>query len=192
MWQELILQRRLQRALWCGRGVCPTVRNRWALLRDELITHAYEPELARAVEGITHRQHNVFGYPNEERGLWLELEGNGNRRYYEKEKAGVVYFVGCKSSFLISSHQQALVVLKGLVTEGLDFAVLGPREWCCGLPLKRPGRNEEFENCRQHNLREIQKLGAEKIIFNCPACYSMWQQEYQPEGVELIYRESSN
>ncbi|MDI6792954.1 MAG: hypothetical protein QME81_08830, partial [bacterium] len=37
---------------------------------------------------------------------------------------------------------------------------------------------------------EVRKLGAGKIIFNCSSCYSMWQQEYQPEGIDLIYRES--
>ncbi|MEW5768033.1 MAG: radical SAM protein [bacterium] len=168
MWQELILQRRLQKALWCGRGACLTVRNRWRLLLDELINHTYEPEAARTVEAITHHEHNLFGYPNEERGLWLELEGNSNRQYYEREKAEVVYFVGCQSSFLISSHQQALGVLKELADEGVDFAVLGSREWCCGMPFKRLEMNEEFESYRQHNLREVGKIGAEEDHLQLP------------------------
>jgi len=187
MRQELILQRNLQKALWCGRGACPTIHEKWERLRDEVIAHSRDKEVSRGVVEITHYQHNLFGYPNEERGLWLEFEGNGNQHYYEKEKAEAVYFVGCKTSFLISAHQQALGVLKELVDNGIDFAVLGPREWCCGMPLKRLGMNEEFQNCRQHNLAEIQKLEAKMIIFSCPLCHSMWQKEYMIDGIEISF-----
>ncbi|MEK7812199.1 MAG: (Fe-S)-binding protein [Candidatus Desantisbacteria bacterium] len=193
MRQELILYHKLQRVLWCGKGICPTIHARWEGLRDEIIAHTREPEVARTVEAIMHQQHNLFGYPNEERGLWLEFEGNGMRQYYEKKRSEVVYFVGCKTSFLISQHQQALGVLKELASKGVDFAVLGPREWCCGMPLQRLGMKEEFERHRQHNLQEIEKLGAEKIIFSCSACYSMWLEAYQLKGIELnlvtVYRE---
>jgi len=190
MRQELILQRKLQKVLWCGKKLCPTIHERWERLRNEIITHTCEPEIAEAVEAITHRQHNLFGYPNEERGLWLEFEGNGMRRYCEKEKAEVVYFVGCKTSFLISLHQQAIKLLRELEDQGIDFTILGKREWCCGLVLKRLGLQEEFDACRHHNLEEIQRLGVTQIILTCPSCYSAWQEEYKPKGVELVYRES--
>lgn len=186
MRQELIEQHRLQKALWCGKGACPSIHDRWAGLRDEIITHTKEKKVAEVVKEITHRQHNPFSYPNEERCLWLELEGNGNRKYYEKEKADVVYFVGCKTSFVISQHHQALDVLKDLKETKTDFAILGHREWCCGMPLKKIGMDEEFEDCIQHNLRQIRRLGAKQVIFSCPSCYATWQQEYQPEGIELI------
>lgn len=192
MHQEVILQHKLQKALWCGKGGCPTIHERWAGLRDKIINQVYNIELLNTVKEIMHSQHNLFGYPNEERGLWLEFEGNGMKQYYEKEKAEVVYFVGCKTSFLISQHQQAVNVVKELQKAKVDFAVLGSREWCCGMLLKKLGMNKEFRICRQHNLQEIQKLGAKKVIYSCPSCYSFWQQEYQPDGIELVYKVSNN
>ena len=190
MRQELILYHKLQRVLWCGKGICPTIHARWEGLRDEIIAHTREPEVARTVEAIMHQQHNLFGYPNEERGLWLEFEGNGMRQYYEKKRSEVVYFVGCKTSFLIPMHHQASAIVKGLKQERVDFALLGNREWCCGIILKRLGLQEEFEACKQHNLEEIRKLGVTQVIFSCHSCYSAWQEEYGTEGVEFVYRGS--
>lgn len=192
MRQEVILQHKLQKALWCGKGGCPTIHERWVGLRDEVITHSKKSEVLSAVEQIMHFQHNLFGYPNEERGLWLEFEGDGMRQYYEKEKAEVVYFVGCKTSFLISQHQQAVNVVKGLQKAKVDFAVLGSREWCCGMPLKKLGMNKEFRICKEHNLLQIQNLQAKEVIYTCPSCYFFWQQEYQPAGIELVYKVSRN
>jgi Fe-S oxidoreductase len=148
--------------------------------------HAHGTKVSTVVGKIMHQQHNLFGYPNEERGLWLELEGNGNQQYLEKTKADTLYFVGCKASFLIASHQHALNILKELEQSKVDFAILGPREWCCGMPLKRLGLNKEFERCKEHNLKELKDMEAKKIIFGCESCYSTWKRGYHPEGIELI------
>lgn len=191
MMQEIMLQRKLQKAIWCGKGSCATIHERWDGLRNEIIKKS-QPEITEMVKAITYGQHNIFGYPNEERGLWLEIKGNKNRQYYQKKKADILYFVGCKTSFLIPEHLHALSVLNELTDKGVNFAVLGDSEWCCGMPLKRLGMNEEFESCRQHNLHEIQKLEAKQVIFNCYSCYSVWQKEYRLERVEMIYRETNN
>lgn len=192
MRQEIILQHKLQKTLWCGKRGCPTIYERWVGLRDEIITHLYDIEVLKLFKEITHNQHNLFGYPNEERGLWLEFEGNERREYYEKEKAEIVYFVGCKTSFLICAQQQAVNLLKELKYLKVDFAILGAREWCCGMPFKKLGMEEEFERCKQHNLQEIQKLEPEKIIFSCKLCYLFWQKEYRFKEGNLIYKETSN
>jgi heterodisulfide reductase subunit D len=186
MRQELILQHKLQKALWCKKLTCPSIHDRWVGLRDEITAHADEQEVLSIIKTIIHKQHNLFGYPNEERGLWLEFEKDNMRQYCEKEKAEVVYFVGCKTSFIISAQQTAVNMLKELIQLQVDFAVLGEREWCCGMPIKKLKMNTEFENCRQHNIQQIQKLGAKRIIFSCKTCYLFWQKEYQLEGIELI------
>jgi len=189
MREEILLQHKLQKAIWCEKGLCPSIHTRWQSLIDEIIANRGKPEIRRIVEAIIHQEHNIFGYPNKERGLWLELE---RIKYNEKGYADIVYFVGCKTSFLISAHQQAKGVLKELVDNKVDFAVLGQREWCCGMPLKRLGMNEEFKRYREHNIQEIQKLEAKKVIFSCPLCHSMWQKEYMIDGIELIYMERGN
>lgn len=192
MLKEIIRQRKLHRLLFCGCGVCPSVHERWAGLGDAIITHSQEKDVGRIVKEITDQQPNLFGYPNEERSLWLELIGDEWRPYSQKKRADVLYFVGCKTSFLIHKHPQALAVVKGLKQEGIDFALLGALEWCCGIILKRLGLHEEFEACKQHNLGEMRGLGVTQVVFSCHACYLQWQEEYRTEGVELVYRESIN
>lgn len=187
--EAIILQHKLQRALWCFKGRCPNTRNRWELLSDEIITHSDRPEVMRMVDKIIHLQHNIFGYPNEERDLWLLFEGDEMRRYYEKEKSKIVYFVGCKGSFLISYNHYALRILKGLEELKIDFAILGNKEWCCGLPLKRLGLDDAFKRCKKHNIEEVKRLKAQKVIFSCQKCYSIWKEEYRLEKIGLIYKD---
>jgi heterodisulfide reductase subunit D len=185
MLQEILAQRTLQKAVWCGSGTCPPVNDRWLLLYEEIILPK-RPGLPDTVKEILLKQYNPFGYPNKERGLWLELEEDRNQRYLKKKKARVVYFVGCKSSFLITQRKKPLALLKELKDTGVDFALLGEREWCCGIPLARLGKNKEFDSFRSHNLKEVLEKEAEKIIFTCPLCYSVWQDEYQVKGIELV------
>lgn len=190
MLKEIIRQRNLQKAVFCGSGVCHAVPERWAGLSDAIIANGQKLLVKRMVKEITDQQSNIFGYPNEERGLWLELIGDERCRNSQKEKADALYFVGCNTSFLINKHHEALAVVNELNQEGIDFALLGSREWCCGIILKRLGLHEEFEACKQHNLKEIQRLGVTQVVFGCHSCYSAWQEEYKPEGVRLVYRES--
>lgn len=192
MLQEIILQRRLQSRVFCDKGVCSGVHGRWTGLADAVSAHGHDQQVVETAKLITDGHHNLFGYPNEERGLWLRLEGNGLAQYAQRQRAAVVYFVGCNQSFLIPSQQTALGIVKELSHNGVDFAVLGDREWCCGRVLKGLGLDEEFANYRQHNLEEIQRLGAKRVVFSCPSCYEVWHKDYQIDGVELIYRESIN
>lgn len=182
--EEIILQHKLQRTLCSLKGRCPNVDNRWGFLRDEII-NSDKPKVTRMVDKLIHLQHNIFGYPNEERDLWLSFEG---RMSCEKTKAEIVYFVGCKGSFLISFHSHSLRILKELEKLKMDFAILGLREWCCGLPLKRLGLNKSFKMCMKHNIEEVKRLKAEHVIFSCQKCYSIWKDEYCLEKIELIYK----
>jgi len=192
MLQEIILQRRLQERMFCDKGVCSGVHGKWTGLADAVAAHGHDPQVVETAKLITNQHHNLFGYPNEERGLWLRLEGNGFTQYAQKERAAVVYFVSCKQSFLIPSQQTALDIVKELSRDGVDFAVLGDREWCCGRVLKGLGLDEEFEVCKQHNSGEIQRLKAKQVIFTCHSCYDVWHNDYHIDGVELIYRKSIN
>jgi heterodisulfide reductase subunit D len=79
---------------------------------------------------------------------------------FEKDKAEVVYFVGCVASFfpMVQSIPQNLTrILHG---SGVDFTILGGEEWCCGFPLIRAGVPEKVTELRQHNLKKVKDLGA--------------------------------
>ncbi|MBS3112607.1 (Fe-S)-binding protein [Candidatus Woesearchaeota archaeon] len=51
-------------------------------------------------------------------------------------------------------------------------------ELCCGLPALNMGYNEDFERLRHENIKLFEKHHIKNIITNCPACASMFKENY--------------
>src|SRR5690606_24218446 len=57
---------------------------------------------------------------------------------------------------------------------GIEFAMLGEDEWCCGSALIRTGQihiNDVPRQLAKHNVEEIKKRGATKVLFACAGCF---------------------
>ena len=52
-----------------------------------------------------------------------------------KERAEVAYFVGCVGSFFPRSYKVPQSFVQILDKAGVDYALLGGSEWCCGYPM---------------------------------------------------------
>ena len=63
---------------------------------------------------------------------------------YVKEKAEVIYFVGCVSSFSPRTFKIPRSIVQIFQKAGIDFALLGDDEWCCGFPLLSSGFAKDF------------------------------------------------
>jgi len=99
-----------------------------ALRADLFASGAKLPEAVNMFCDAIEKSQNVMGYPNEERGDWVEeadikLDPN----------ADTIYFVGCLSSFREIEIAQSV----GKVLNILDipFNILGEEEHCCGNPM---------------------------------------------------------
>jgi heterodisulfide reductase subunit D len=99
----------------------------------------------------------------------------------------VLYFVGCISSFPTELRDIAIAFTRILEKSGTDFTMLGEEEWCCGALPKAVGLLKEVEELKAHNIEQVKKLGATKVVFNCPTCYAMWATEYKLDGIELMH-----
>ena len=53
---------------------------------------------------------------------------------YEKERAEVVYFTGCVSSFFPMAQQIPMALARIFEAAQVDFTLLGENEWCAGFP----------------------------------------------------------
>lgn len=176
----------------CGRcqQVCPVnidQRSLWISMRKEIVERGYAPAVLEQVKEIVHRQHNVLDYPNEERAIWVEFMEDAPEHLYRKEKAEVLYFVGCIGSFSPAIQEIPTSFLRLLEAAGEDFTILGEDEWCCGFPLIIAGLPREAEELRQHNLEKLKELGARTVVFSCPSCFYTWSNYYKPPGVELLH-----
>lgn len=149
----------------------------WVDLRSDLVEQGFELDCLRALSTNIGETHNIAAKPNDQRAGWTrrlklpyELEG--------KVGAEIIYFVGCITSFYPMVQDIARSFAKILDSAGIDFAILGGEEWCCGYPLLSSGHKEEAAQTMQHNIEKIKWMGAKSVVMTCPGCYRMWKDEY--------------
>ena len=99
-------------------------------------------------------------------------------------EAETLYFVGCQPYFDILFADigvKTLSTAKGAVKllNHLDIVpALLPNERCCGHDLLWAGDTEHFSKVAEHNLKEISKTKAKRVITTCPECYLTLKIEY--------------
>lgn len=96
----------------------------------------------------------------------------------------VLYFVGCLPYFDVLFGEIGIETLKAARASvrilnhlGITPVIL-PQERCCGHDLLWSGDLENFKKLAQHNIHEIKKAGARKIIFSCPEGYRTFKLDY--------------
>jgi heterodisulfide reductase subunit D len=157
-----------------------------AILAD-LVECGHAPYSIIATRENVVKGHNLFRQSNKDRDKWMDSMEELPPDRYRKEHAEVLYFVGCISSFPAELKDIAIAFTKILQKSGTDFAILGEEEWCCGALPKAVGLKKESEELKAHNIEQVKKLGATKVVFNCPTCYAMWATEYKLDGIKLMH-----
>jgi len=179
------------RCTLCGEcGVsCPVsidAKNLWLALRETLVEMGYFPKIIDQMKSNILKVHNILGNENVERVSWLESLAELPDHGYQKEKAQVVFFVGCVASFfpMVQKIPKALIEILNKV--GVDFTLLGGEEWCCGFPLIGAGMKKEAKALIEHNLEKMKEKGVERVVFACPSCYHTWMEEYKTD-IEIFH-----
>lgn len=128
------------------------------LLKENLILNEH-----KAIKDVVEKYGNPYG---EERN---RIEG------HKKEKAELVLYLGCTGPY--REEEAVNQIIKLFEELELDFTLID--ETCCGMILLEIGHQDiEIEKYVEHNLREIEKTGAKKVIFICPGCYKTFKKEY--------------
>jgi Fe-S oxidoreductase len=159
-------------------GVCPRgvkVLDVIRYFRAEAYKENRSPEkLVQALWNI-YEEGNPWGYPSRDRGRWatgLEI----------KERAKTLLYVGCITSYDARLQKIARNVVKLLIDAGVDFAILGDKEKCCGDTVYNTGETDFLEELIQNNIRQFRETGAETIITISPHCYNMLKNIYPRYG----------
>ncbi len=179
------------RCTLCGncRQVCPVgidLTQLWHSVRRDLVdSDAYPGKIDMIRENLD-ESHNVFGEDNEERAEWVEDIPDAPDHRYIRDRAELVYFTGCVSSFFPLAQQIPIALVKILDAARVDFTLLGEDEWCCGFPLLGAGLGDQLEGLIANNIAAVKAKGAKQVIFACPSCYRMWQ-EYYPREFEITH-----
>jgi len=155
-------------------------------MREEIVgKRGIHPNVEPAMQSLV-VNHNISDEDNIERGDWRDDIKELPDHMYEKERAEVIYFVGCVSSFfpMVQSIPQNMVRI--LETADVDFTILAGEEWCCGFPLIGAGTPEKMGELIEHNIEQVKGLGASKMVFSCPSCYRTWKEYYNTD-LELFH-----
>jgi len=174
------------RCLLCGACTvtCPSgvdQKKVFLAMREEIVKkQGLHPKVEAAVKSLL-ANHNISDEDNAERGDWRDDIRDLPGHMYEKERADVVYFVGCVASFfpMVQSIPRNMVWI--LESAGVDFTILASEEWCCGFPLIGAGAPGEMKTLMDHNLEKVKALGAKEVVFSCPSCYRTWKEHYPTE-----------
>ena len=100
------------------------------------------------------------------------------------EKGELLYFAGCLPYFdavftdigveAVKIGRSAIRLLNALG----EKPVVMPNERCCGHDLLWMGDEEGFLALMKHNIKEIKKTGAKKVVTACAECYRTLARDY--------------
>ncbi|MCJ7809278.1 MAG: (Fe-S)-binding protein [Desulfobulbaceae bacterium] len=150
-------------------------------MREEIAdARGFQSTTKQLVKSL-HEHFNISGEANADRGEWLDDLEDAPDDLIGKDRADVVYFVGCVASFFPMVQAIPRNVVRILSHAGVDFTILGGEEWCCGFPLMGAGASGEMTQLVEHNLERLNALKAHTVIFSCPSCYRTWKELYHTE-----------
>jgi len=154
-------------------------------LRADAVNKGFGPlPNQKAFADSIEKEHNPYKEKHVDRLNWME-----GLRVPRKDKAEILYFVGCTSSY--RQKDLARNTIKILNKLNVDYTVSN-EEWCCGSPLMRTGQLQLATDLVKHNLNLIKQIGAKKVISSCAGCYRTLKMDYpkyaeQLEDVEFLH-----
>lgn len=100
----------------------------------------------------------------------------------EGDTTDTLFWVGCTGALVDRNVEATLSMARVLKAAGVEFAVLGEAEGCCGDPARRTGYEFQFQIMAEQNIEIFKGYGIKKIITTCPHCYNTIKNEYPRYG----------
>jgi heterodisulfide reductase subunit D len=149
------------------------------------------PNLLTLRDTVT-SHYNISGDDNATRLIWSDNLEEDILTFRAKRQAEVAFYVGCVASFypMVYGIPQAMVQV--MDRAGVDFAVLGGEEWCCGYPLFSAGMEGLVPELMAHNVDRVREMKAKTLVTTCPSCHYTWSHLYPlfdaaPLGFEVLH-----
>jgi Fe-S oxidoreductase/nitrate reductase gamma subunit len=120
---------------------------------------------------------NPWGIGFSERAAWAE--GLDVKLIREHPEAEYLFWVGCAGSFDEEGKKISRALVNILNKAGVDFAILGTEEKCCGDSARRLGNEYLYQMQAAENLMLFAQYQVKKILTICPHGYNTFSHEYQ-------------
>jgi len=159
------------------------------LRRERVLDAARFPVPLRDLFGHLERRGNPWGLPAVERDAWLTAANAGHAADLRILEPGgeteVLLWLGCMGGY-DARARDAVVALAGLLRgAGVEYAILGPDEGCCGDPARRAGNESLWRDLAERNLAVLATRSYGRIVTLCPHCANTLANEYADLGAAL-------
>jgi len=151
--------------------------------RNLVLEQAEMPETAEvALRCIEERGHTCKG-TTYSRTDWCD--GLDVKLISEDKNVEVLYWVGCAAALEDRNVKVSAAFAQVLKAAGVNFAILGEEESCCGEPARRIGNEYLFQMQALKNIETLKRYGVKKVVTTCPHCYNTIKNEYPQFGGEF-------
>ncbi|MCK5556921.1 MAG: (Fe-S)-binding protein, partial [Candidatus Hydrogenedentes bacterium] len=100
----------------------------------------------------------------------------------EKKETDVLYWVGCSGAYDDRNKKVSQAMVKIFKAAGVDFAILGAEEKCCGDSARRLGNEYLFQTLASTNIETMQQYKFNRIVVACPHGFNTLKHEYPQLG----------
>ncbi|MBM3311577.1 MAG: 4Fe-4S dicluster domain-containing protein [Candidatus Aminicenantes bacterium] len=167
--------------------VCPVeiehIRKIVGMRQNRVLAESKFPAELNAFFRNIETNSNPWGVGFAKRADWAE--GLGVQTMAERPEAEYLFWVGCSASFDEEGKKIARALARCLEAAGLDFAILGPEEKCCGDSARRLGNEYLAQTLAAETVETIARYKVRNILTVCPHGYNAFKHEY-PRLLEVL------
>jgi Fe-S oxidoreductase/nitrate reductase gamma subunit len=144
--------------------------------RNMVLEQAKMPETGETIlKCIETRGHTCRG-TTATRTEWTQ--GLDIKLMSDDSNVDVLFWVGCAPALEARNMKVAIATAKILKAAGVNFAILGEQESCCGEPARRLGNEYLFQMQAVQNIEMMKNYNVKKIVTICPHCFNTLKNEY--------------
>jgi len=143
----------------------------WEKVREWVVDQGKGPlpahsKLAQSIKDFS----NPYNEPREKRGDWWPSE------IPHTEHPDIIFYAGCTGSYRMQRIAKAGATV--LHRAGVKLDILGGEEYCCTSPMLRTGQTGLTTEFAQHNIRAVEKRGAQAMVTTCAGCFKTSSTDY--------------
>ncbi len=142
-------------------------------LRNVEVKEGTAPEAVTLTESSLMDSGNIYGMDRSLGKDWIDYTG---AEVEIKDKADVIYFAGCATSYVGRLQGVPLAISSILNHLKEDWTMID--EVCCGHPLILSGATERYKEMASANVEAVEATGAKRLVTGCPGCYLEFKHEY--------------
>ena len=169
---------------WCEEACPVQIENIGRIVdfrRYLVLTESNFPKEATSVFKGLENNSNPWGLGSNKRQDWAEGV-EGVRWASDTPEFEYLFFVGCAGSFDDRNKKITKAMVKILNAAGVNYAMLGNEEGCCGDSARRLGNEYLYQMLAQTNVETFNNYKVKKIITTCPHGYNTIKNEYPQFG----------